>query len=44
MSEQKKTEEQKEKKLAANTFFQIFQRTEHKSDEEEAKEQDVSAV
>ena len=44
MPEQKPTEESEKKKPAANTFFQILHRSERKSDEEEAKDQDVAAV
>ena len=44
MSEQKQTKEQ-EKKPAANTFFSILHRSDRKkSDEEEARDENVSGV
>ena len=44
MSEKKQTEEQEKKKPAANTFYSILHRSEDKNDEQEAKDQNVTAV
>jgi hypothetical protein len=44
MSEKKQTEESEKKKPAANTFHSILHHSEPKSDEQEARDQDVTPV
>ena len=44
MSEKKQTEGSEKKKPAANTFHSILHRSELESDEQEARDQDVSPV